>query len=137
MFLVWNLVQRLWEQWKIVSFLKWKCYQNCWECWACQGSNSKIRFFIDLGTMIMIAKDKITEDKETKKFDEAWNLPNDESFGKYHEAIWKEFLEHDKQLVWLETSKSFMPPNQWCVMCKWVFEIKCNDKYCITFVASE
>ena len=86
----------------------------------------KLNFLIDLA---MVTTDTMLVPEEPMTFAKAWNHPNTNSHAKWQEALCKEFVDMNKQQVWLKTSETLMPPNQWYVKNKWVFKIKHNGVY--------
>ena len=48
----------------------------------------------------MATSDNKPEPEDPKTFNKAWDHPNAISHAKWHEAIWKEFANMNKQQVW-------------------------------------
>ena len=77
-------------------------------------------------TSAMVTIDTIPVPGKPTTFAKAWNHPNANSCEKWREAICNEFADMNKQQVWCKTSKTRMPPTQWCLKNKCVFMIKHN-----------
>ena len=65
-----------------------------------------LNFLINLINIAILAKDKVTMDKELQTFQESWNHPDDESQKKWREAIKKKMI---KQQVLDKTIMNHLP----------------------------
>ena len=65
-----------------------------------------LNFLINLIYIAILAKDKVTMDKELQTFQESWNHPDDESQKKWREAIKKKMI---KQQVLDKTIMNHLP----------------------------
>ena len=72
---------------------------------------------------------------EPQMFNEACNHSNKESHIEWSEAIYKEFVNMNKQQVWPKMLKSPMATNGRCIKIKWVFKIKHNSVYQACLIA--
>ena len=85
-----------------------------------------LNFLINLA---MVTTDIMLVSEEPMTFAKAWNHPNENSCAKWQETICKVFTDMNNQQVWRKTSKTLMPPNQWCVKNKLAFKI--NSQRCV------
>ena len=86
-------------------------------------SKPEVLFFF----LVADPEEEIEQEPET--FQEAWYHPNPQIREKWRQAIWLEFRQMIKNMVWARKGISILPEGRKGIDCKWVFKIKKDGTY--------